>query len=304
MKKIPISQNVIKDSFHENGFVILDNAISLQHLHVFRESVVNVIVNIMKKHDVAPVEKKGSLENYFSNSLILLREKNPELVSTVQRIISRTSEFFQLTASTGIYAAIRNIYSLESSSALYLSNNGIIFTYPNASDVASSINIELDWHKDTFYTVPKSQYCHIWIPIFYDATEEIGTLQVCAKSHKEGIGKQVFNETATHNHRYTVDKSSVENYDKVSVNVNLGQVLLFDGRLIHRSGHNASDKIRCTLIGLCHDVSKKEFEPFMTDYMFTKQTPEEYFYEIYNDERIKPYIDLSASPKGEPPGGV
>ena len=42
-------------------------------------------------------------------------------------------------------------------------------------------------------------------------------------------------------------------YDKVSVEMNLGELLLFSGYLAHRSGKNLSNKHRYSLVGMYHD---------------------------------------------------
>ena len=61
--------------------------------------------------------------------------------------------------------------------------------------------------------------------------------------------------------------------------------------MIHRSGENKSAHVRCTLIGLHHDVSQKNFCPLSVQYFYTEQTPEGYFYEIYKDKTAIPLVD-------------
>jgi ectoine hydroxylase-related dioxygenase (phytanoyl-CoA dioxygenase family) len=246
----------------------------------------------------------GNEKQEIDKNLLALRAVNPNHVAFVQRVISRSPEFFRLSSNPNIANMTRFLLDLEDSLPLYLLSNGVIFTNPNDSENKRSSNFELDWHKDIFYTIPKSRYVHMWVPLLHDADEKIGTLQVIPGSHKLGIGKQKINIHTDYNHRYTMDPDYVKDMPSTSVDVKLGQVLLFDHRLIHRSGQNTSDKVRCTMLGLVHDVTNPDFLPVSTLYNYHKQTPEGYFAEVFNSEDARKVAHEQAAPTGEPKGGV
>ena len=41
----------------------------------------------------------------------------------------------------------------------------------------------------------------------------------------------------------------------------LGQLLIFNSKLIHRSGNNQSNQIRYSLVGINHNISNENFIP-------------------------------------------
>ena len=199
---------------------------------------------------------------------------------------------------------MRDLLDLPEDSPLYLLSNGIVFTNPNDGENKRSSNFELEWHKDTFFTIPKSRFVQFWGPVVNDSAEDIGTLMVCPGSHKHGNGKQRINTDISFNHRFCMAEGEVEKYDHVSVSLELGELMIFDGYLIHASGQNISDKVRMTMIGLCHDASREECEPVSTHYLYHGKTPEQWFYEEYGDESAKKIMFDQLAPSGEPVGGV
>ena len=162
----------------------------------------------------------------------------------------------------------------------------------------------MDWHTDVFFTIPRSQFFHIWAPFVHDATEELGTILVCPGSHKKEMVKQRIDIKAPYNHRYVVEPHEVDLYQPVHVETKRGNVVLFARDLIHRSGKNISQQVRYSMVGLYHDVAQPHFEPFTTEYKYFGQTPEAYFYEVFGDEDAKSIMYEQAAYKGEPKAGV
>lgn len=235
--------------FHEHGYIIVD-AINAQDLNAFQASLSNTISIYLKKNSLPQLTpaKQFNFKEQCDYGLSILRSINPDYSLAIQAVISRTPEFYKLCSNKIIMNTARNLLTLAKNSSLYLTNNGIIFTNPNDSNNHRSCNIELDWHKDTFFTIPKSRFVQIWVPLLHDASPEIGTLQVCPGSHLAGIGKQKMHMSVQYDHRFTMDKQEISQYVPQELQVRLGQALIFDGRLIHRSGKNISTHIRSTML--------------------------------------------------------
>lgn len=272
--------------FQEQGYIIFD-AVSPEDLAAFKASLHSIILLYLNNYALGKSlpDKQLTLEEQCDHGLATLRAANPDYPLAVQAAISRSPEYYRLCSNPQIMGIVRDLLVLEHS-PLYFTNNGIIFTNPNDSSNQRSCNIEISWHKDTFFTIPKSRFLQIWIPVLHDATPEIGTLQVCPGSHLAGIGKQHINLGAQYDHRFTMDMDEVSQYTPKDLPVKLGQALVFDGRLIHRSGKNTSKQIRTTMIGMVHDVSCRDFAPLYVDYHYSKQTPEDYFYEVFGHNTL------------------
>jgi hypothetical protein len=285
-----------ESSFQENGYHFIDAAFTLDELNAFKQILYQTVHCELKKHGLSLKNNShSSLEDECDLGLLTLYRANPSYFLNVRAIISRSPEYYRLCSSPKIITKLRELLNRSQIPPLYLTNNGIIFTVPREINKKCPSSIEIDWHKDTFFTLPKSRYLHVWAPLLHNATEEIGTLMLCDGSHKEGIGKQGIDPTASYDHRYFVEKNEILKYPSKTIELKLGQALIFDGNLIHRSGRNNSKHIRCSLIGLYHDVSQEDFSPLSIEYRYTAKTPEGYFYDLFKDEKALPLIYDQAS---------
>lgn len=286
--------NLNMSQFEEKGFCIIQNAISTGDILNFQLLLREVIWLTLKRHKVNEIAYSTNIAADCDYGLLVLRNAQPFYQTEVQSIICRSPEYYRLCSSPTIIKSIKQLLKLSENRPVYLTNNGIIFTNPNDESNQLSSNINLDWHKDTFYTLPRSRYLHVWAPLLHDASKEIGTLQVCPGSHKNGVGNQKINPQAQYDHRYTMHKDEISKYSPESIELKLGEALVFDGNLIHRSGTNSSKSIRCSLIGLHHDASLENFNPLTVSYHYSFQTPEGYFYELFDDEKALPLISEQA----------
>ena len=59
---------------------------------------------------------------------------------------------------------------------------------------------------------------------------------------------------------YLVDQLQIDllyfEYNPISIEMKLGQLLIFNSTLIHRSGNNQSNQTRYSLVGINHNISK------------------------------------------------
>ncbi len=295
-----------KLQFVEQGYTIIRNAFNHEDLFRFKKVFLKTLERVLKKASKKyPELNDAHMGNDGDNALIALREVEPYYVSEIQRLISRSPEFFRLSSDPEIFSVIRDCMELESEGPLYLLSNGIVFTNPNDSQNKRSSNFELTWHQDTFFTIPESFYSQFWGPVIHDSSTEMGTLIVCPGSHKDGYGKQRIHPDISFNHRFSMADGEVDKYEHVSVELELGELLIFHGQLIHASGQNiSSGKVRSTILGLCHDASRDECIPVSTHYKFYEKTPERWFHEVYNDQESLKIIDDQLAVTEEPIGGI
>ena len=271
--------------FQERGFAILKNAIPKDLLSYFKATLERLVDIFFEKHLEHSNNKKPTLS--CDEKIIALKNKNPDYVSIIQRIISRTPEFFSLSSCIDTMPLMRVIYGLDDKSPVYIINNGVVFTCPNDSHNKAISNFETGWHNDVFYTIPQSRFWQVWVPLLHHATTEIGTLIVCPGSHKDGIGKQGIDIAADYNNRYFINPDSLSKYAPESIEVELGDIFIFDSRLIHKSGVNTSNNVRCSMLGAYHDALSNNFLPISFEYKYYTKTPEGYFYEIFGDENAR-----------------
>ena len=299
------SRDYDKEQYVEDGYTIIKNAFPTEDLEAFRLAFQNVISVVLKRAAEKHPELKGAVVGeYCDEGLLALRQFDPEYLAVAQRLISRSPEFFRLSSNPKVFAIIRDLMDLPELSPLYLLSNGIVMTAPNSNKYSLSSDLTLDWHKDNFFTIPESEYIQFWAPLIHDAKKSIGPLKLCKGSHKAGIDKQIFQPDESYIHQYVMEPGVADQYDHVSPEVQLGDLLLFHHHLIHASGVNSTqNNVRISIIGLSHNASRNECDPLLIEYRYKNKTPEEWFYEVFSDENAKRMSSIHAS-VGEPVGGV
>lgn len=135
------------------------------------------------------------------------------------------------------------------------------------------------WHQEVFYTIPRSRFIQTWAPLVRDTTVANGTIEVCVGSHMAGIPPQTWSEAPDHVAQIIVEPEVVARYARRVIEMQLGQLLLFSGRLFHRSGVNTSGEHRYSLVGMYHDVNADGFRPPHLRFEYQDE-PRAYFAEM------------------------
>lgn len=96
-----------------------------------------------------------------------------------------------------------------------------------------------------------------------------------------------FAPATNYNNQYTIQPDKLYKYSPESIEVNLGDILIFDSHFVHKSGINSSNLVRCSMLGAYHDALCDEFSPISFECKYYRKTPEGYFYELFGDENAK-----------------
>ena len=145
-----------------------------------------------------------------------------------------------------------------------------------------------NWHQEIFYTIPFStKFLQCWFPLFEDANENNGSIWILPKSHKEGYALSKINYPKDRIMQITVDNSIVEKYQPIQMNVKRGDLIIFEGSLIHKSGENKSDKTRFSIVGMFHDMSASEKISIpKPDYKYRGISPLDWHKKVFSPESL------------------
>lgn len=208
------------EQFERDGFVILPNFLPHHDLICFRD-------------EFAQLQKRGF---------------DP---SEQYDICSQLASFLRIVSNRDIALAANKL--MPGSGPLY-SFTARCFVAPPHDDRRT-----YGWHQEVFYTIPDSRFVQSWAPLFEPSTVENGTIEVCVGSHKSGIPKQDWVEREGCATQIIVDPDVVAQYEQRSIEMQVGDLMLFDGRLFHRSGKNTSQRNRYSLVGMYHDTDHPGF---------------------------------------------
>lgn len=262
--------------FDKNGFVIISDAFEKTVLDDFKIETSSIIR--------AHLDKAGLVDSYptdsiFDDAMTDLENTDHRYIASIYDTIFQTPSFFRIIGEKPLVDSIR-LLMRDPNAPLYG------FTNRCRIDPPRDERRTYGWHQEVFYTVPKGNYIQSWAPLIRDTTVGNGTIRVAVGSHKEGIAKQSWNEIEGRATQILVDNKVIDKYEQVSVEMEVGELLLFSGFLAHQSGQNSSNKHRYSLVGMYHDVSKLEFETPTLSFDYRGMTPEDYFKSKFPNSKI------------------
>lgn len=259
------------EKFNENGFHIIENFFDPEDIKGFERSLCEVARKHLNRHNLLDEIKDGE---ELSLGLRRLNEVSFESICEIADTMQSFPETKRLHGHRDIPKLVNLFTGKDENHPRYITNDAAIFSMPYEKDFI------YNWHKDTFYTLPHSEYMQIWAPLVFDGTKKNGTLVVCPGSHVEGHSGQVMVDGLPNRQKFQVKEEVVNKYEAIDVEIPLGSLLLFHHGLIHKSGLNTSDAPRYSLVGVYHDTANPEFYPLKVSVAFRNKTSEEYFKDI------------------------
>ena len=243
-------------SFEKKGFLVLENFFSEDELKRFENMLRKIIkIQIKKAKKIHPELKENFEGKEFDEGIIELDKINHQFVADIYDTIYSTSAFLALSAKKEISQCINQVIGRDIDDPLYLDQSRCRLDSPFDPNKK-----KCGWHQEVFYYVPKSHFVQIWAPLIHDSKEEMGAIEACIGSHKK-IAKQSKDNPKNEKYQFIVDESEIKEYEIHTMELSLGSILIFDSKLIHRSGNNISNKIRYSLVGINHNLDNEFFTP-------------------------------------------
>ena len=271
LKRFSINElSSIRDYYYEHGFVIVSDALTRDLLNDFaREYSQLVEINLRKAK--TNLQKLPSDKNFISDGIKKLESIDHSWVSDIYDTSSMIPSFLDIVRNTSTLEIIK--YLLEVNTPLYPYTNRIRIDPP------SDNRRTYGWHQETFYTIPRSSFVQTWAPLIYDVRVENGTISVADGSHKAGIPYQTWEEIPGGATQILISDDVVNKYEQIAIEMNVGELLFFSGRLAHKSGNNTSDMVRFSLVGMYHDIASENFIAPSIKFDHKHQDPKSYFEE-------------------------
>ena len=274
-----LSQDKIQE-FEENGYLVIEDVFKKQDLETFKKTLDRIVRALLDRaiglHRVIPQIAAG---NELSEGVLALESLSHDYISDLSDFIAWTPEIMRLSSTPILYKAALELMNTDTEAPVYITNCGVVLAMPHDR------NYSYGWHKDTYYTLPYSNYIQLWAPLIEDATESLGTLQVVRKSHLTGMGDQHAVNGVPNRHRYRVNAETLDNLQTDTIELGLGQALLFHSGLAHRSGVNKEVRPRFSLVSVYHQIENHKIRPIIYTGSYKGISMDEYFSENCGDYR-------------------
>lgn len=268
--------------FNKNGYLIIDHLFAEEDISSFKDTLIEIIryqiIKAKKINNQFPNIKKGE---ELSIGIENLEKVNHDYIADISDYLISLPETLRLLSNPNIKLVVNQLLKCNLNEPVYLTNHNPVLVLPNEKPGTGYTH---SWHKDTFYTLPHSEYIQIWSPLIHPSTIKNGTLRICPGSHKNFWKGQESLNDVPNRHRYRVSEIELKKYDKVDIELKLGQAVFFHSGLAHSSGLNVSKYARFALVGVFHRINNEKIRPLLPGFSFKSKTPEEYFNELYKKD--------------------
>ena len=196
------------------------------------------LIDILRKHHLNLPPIVGSTER-FDRGFLELVKHNPKISSIIYNACRRLTSVHQLSVTDKLLNLSKNLLQTD----LIMSN-----PYKTIRiDCQQREDYLLPWHQDYPYVQDSPDALIYWIPL-QDVDEENGCMMVAPGSHQQGIVPvKMDSPTPCKKDLHLADAAVASLYPKLRLPVKMGDVLVFNTLMLHRSCPNLSKLPRWTL---------------------------------------------------------
>jgi len=232
-----------KNKFEEDGYCVFDFDKKL--VLESKKKILYLISSVIsEKYKIKNISEKKIINLYKSkHKLDIIRAFDhvgffPELYS-----FANQKQIINIVKKAGLNFPVVGFNNIGG-------RGGVPFLYSFPNDKKRYYKV----HQDFFYLPYSINSLVLWIPL-QNTNKKNGALKIVPHSHRNN---NLYNHTAKDVKNNKLNKSFKED-EFVSINVNLGQALVFNSFIVHKSGSNTSNQIRMSFNVRFNDLLNKEY---------------------------------------------
>lgn len=244
----------LREAWERDGFVIVPDLFNEQDL----EAMGHALEIQARKFSPGTAEFRASWRSpEFQSALIALRQATPGLTARIYDSLQSNAALKAATSKPAVLALAAELLDDEPA-GLSITGQMIRLDFPRDQ------RNRLHWHQERSYYAMNDNGLHgavLWAPV-YDATKEMGAIQVCRGSHKgghipiESTGKS----TVITSEQYVVPEEHLAKYEQLQLEAMAGTAVFFNMNMFHASGTNVSSRIRVTFGARFHRATQGDFQ--------------------------------------------
>lgn len=258
MKKFKIDKKK-RNLYSKEGYLVLKK--------VFNKKVISQIQSIVLENLKFHLKNKKIKKNEIHKYLIKFRQKNKKNFGVFFDSLQTISLGYNFLSNERILKMISKLISVKKN-CMTLTDLSLRLDPPH--DERNS----LGWHQDSSYFRQSSKGKNgavLWIPL-QKTTFDMGPLEILKESHKLGPlntrKKKISNKL--NSAKRDIEEKFLKNYKHiVKRELDIGDGLVTNLDLIHRSGKNQSKMFRMSLIARYHNMLMKDFNSGLNKYIYT-----------------------------------
>lgn len=239
-------------SLKKDGYGHFSSVINKKYITEFKQNFFYLLNNLTGYNLPSSFDS-----NKLAEKLKLLRDKDPKKLDSFFKTIKLTSAFNKLFYNDNMLSLVSKILGINSR-AVILSEMQMRLDEPKNSLYS------LDWHQDSpYYPQVKSGADSIVVNIFVqNCYKNMGSVELIKGSHKNGKLRYTEKSRFSKAQQMTVSKKYLKLENLNIIEALIGDVIIYDMNLIHKSGYNMSNKVRASVIGRAFNPLSKKFTPY------------------------------------------
>ena len=252
--------------FDQNGYLKL-KVFHKKELLNFKRQLSNLIKVSLKRNIpnfYNKIIKLKKNDNFIVHKgMIELSKKNRILLVEIYNQLPSTVDFYKIISNSKIKKAVNQLLKKKSNTNLYVNATTIRIDVPGITPYVYG------WHRDNNANIEDSDFIQLWAPIISDIDKKIGGLSILEKSH----GKNIKTDRSDRERQLVRNlhlpsrpllNAKIISKDKLKekkIYCKLGNVILFQNSLLHKSGINRTQKkIRYVLATFYHDLFSEKWK--------------------------------------------
>lgn len=247
---------LLKKQYHEQGYLVIKNIVSLDHLH----DLYHVVKNVFKKYCATSIDfsqDKPWQDPLFHEAMLRFRTERPELFGHLFDTVQTSTALWRLGSERKICDIAAELMG-DSENGLSVTDMLLRMDAPNDT------RNKLEWHQDSSYFRQNDLGVNgcVCSMSMRDVPLENGPLEILPGSHSVGridVPSSDKKDTIT-SEQYRIPLDIVERFSSKQILMNAGDAIFFNFDLIHRSGFNASPFFRFTAIARYHRMLTADFK--------------------------------------------
>ncbi|MBX9963551.1 MAG: phytanoyl-CoA dioxygenase family protein [Burkholderiales bacterium] len=233
------------DDFHRTGFVHLRGFFDIDSEIVPILSQLHRLIGMIAEDEGIRIDRKPFSIEGFDDGLFALLAKDRRLVGRLYDAAKQLPSFCRLTASEKhekLYRCLRG----ESFPAVPAGGQGIRIDLPGEE------RYRAPWHQDYPNQLRSMDGLVFWAPL-RSVKPEMGPVELCVGSHRGGPLPVVMGDSANPDKTGAYgmllhkEETVISGFDRIAPLSEVGDLLVFDYLLVHRSGSNVSSQVRWSM---------------------------------------------------------
>lgn len=221
------------------NYRIIKKAISNKIINNFQKELDNLVNNIINKKKLN-IDKRLSLDLKF----LSLEEIDHRNISELYRDIKKFNSIKNFEKQAEIKKILKSFFKKK----FFINTKAVRL------DLSNNQNWNLDWHQENSYVGSKNKFVFLWFPLLNKNDSNTG-------------GLEIYNRFTSKAFNYKVKKKDNAQIQKIpnlklkrsffkEVKLNIGDLLVFDKYLFHKSVVNNSYKSKLTCVMSFYEKTK------------------------------------------------